>query len=52
MMLMFGLVNPNFKRFMADNAQVNWNLVRFMYDSGNASVKMVDKEQTSLFHWI
>jgi hypothetical protein len=49
---MFALTNPNFKRFMVDNAQANWNDVRIMYGSGDASMKMVDKERTCLFHWI
>jgi hypothetical protein len=42
----------NFKRFMANNIQVNWNVVKMVYGSIDATVTMVDKEQTSLFHWI
>ncbi len=44
MMLMFHLANPNFIRFMADNAHANWNVVRIVYGSGDAFMKMVDKE--------
>ncbi len=50
MMLGFGLANPNFKRFMADNAHANWNVVHIVYGSKDGSVKMVDKERTYLFH--
>ncbi len=35
---------------MVDNAHANWNDVRIMYDSRYASMNMVDKEQTCLFH--
>ncbi len=44
MTLKFGLVNPNFKGFMADSAQANWNGLCFMYGSRDVSMKMVDKE--------
>jgi hypothetical protein len=44
LMLMFRFANPNFKRFMANNAHANWNVVRIVYGSGAAFVKMVDKE--------
>ena len=46
-----GLPNPNFKGFMADSAQANWNAVRIVYGSGDPSVKMIDRERTCLFHW-
>ncbi len=42
---------PNFKGFMANNAQVNWNVVKVVYGSGDVIVKKVDKEQICLFHW-
>jgi hypothetical protein len=51
-MFRFGLANPNFKGFMADSAQANWNVVRIVYSSRDAYVKVVDKERTCLFHWI
>jgi hypothetical protein len=47
----FGFANPNFKGFMANSAQVNWNVVYIMFNSRDVSMKMVDKEQTCLFHW-
>jgi hypothetical protein len=50
--LMFGLPNPTFKGLMADSAKTNWNVICIMYGFGNAFMKMVDKEQTCLFHWI
>jgi hypothetical protein len=36
---------------MVDSAHANWNVVHIVYGSRDAFVKMVDKEQTSLFHW-
>ncbi len=38
-----GVPNPNFKGFMANNAHANWNIVRIVYGSKNASEPMVDK---------
>ncbi len=35
-------LKPNFKGFMMDNMQANWN-VRIVYDSWDATVKMVNK---------
>jgi hypothetical protein len=43
---------PNFKGFMANNTHVNWNVVKVVYGSSDATIKMVDKERTCLFHWI
>ncbi len=43
--------NPNFKGFMADSAQANWNSIRVVYGSGDASVPIENKERTCLFHW-
>ncbi len=39
-----GVPNPNFKGFMVDDAQANWNVVRIVYGSGNASDSMVDRK--------
>jgi hypothetical protein len=50
-MLKFNLTKPNFKGFTVDNAHANWNVVHIVYGSRDASVKMVDKERTCLFHW-
>jgi hypothetical protein len=50
-MTQHGVNKVNFKGFMADSAQVNWNVVRIIYGSGDASEKMVDRERTCLVHW-
>jgi len=49
-MLKHGFPKPNFKGFMANNAQTNWNMVIIIYGSKDPSVRMVDKEHTCLFH--
>ena len=46
-----GVPSPKFKGFMANSAQPNWNVVRVIYGSGNATVSMKDQERTCLFHW-
>jgi hypothetical protein len=43
---------PNFKGFMVDNAQINWNVVIIVYGLGDPYVKMVDMEHTYLFHYL
>ena len=43
--------NPNFKGFMADSAQANWNAVRIVYGSGDPVVCMQRRERTCFFHW-
>ena len=43
--------NVNFKDFMADNAQANWNVVRMMYGDKNPSLPMVNCECTCIFQW-
>jgi hypothetical protein len=50
MMLKHGFLKPNFKGFMVDSAQANWNAPRIVYGSRDPYVKMVDKERTYLFH--
>jgi hypothetical protein len=50
-MAQHGVDKDNFKGFMADSAQANWNVVRIIYESGDAFEKMVDRERTCLFHW-
>ncbi len=47
-----GVTNPNFKRFMTISAQANWNANCIISESGNPTMKMIDKEQTCLFHCI
>jgi hypothetical protein len=46
-----GYDEVNFKGFMADSAQANWNCVRKIYGSGDATVPMPDRERTCQFHW-
>ncbi len=36
--------NLNFKGFMVDNVQANWNTVRIMYGSGDPNEPMVNKK--------
>ena len=43
--------HPNFKGFMADSAQANWNAVRIVYGSGDPKVMMEGRERTCFFHW-
>ena len=45
------ITNPNFKGFMADNAQANWNVVRIVYGGGDPTIPMVNRKRTCLFHW-
>jgi hypothetical protein len=42
---------PNFKGFLVDITHVNWNAIKVVYRSSDATIIMVDKEQTCLFHW-
>jgi hypothetical protein len=44
-----GVPNPNFKGFMVDNAQANWNVIRIVYGNKNESELMVDKKHTCFF---
>src|ERR1700737_2135863 len=46
-----GVSKVNFKGFMADSAQANWNAVRKIYGVGDPSLPMVGRERTCLFHW-
>jgi hypothetical protein len=46
-----GVLNINFKGFMADSAQANWNVVRAIYEDGDPSLPMVARERICLFHW-
>ncbi len=39
-----GVLNPNFKGFMVNSAQANWNDVQIVYGSENASEPMVNRE--------
>ena len=46
-----GIAIVNFKWFMADNAQANWNAVRIIYGSGDPKVPMESHERICLLHW-
>ena len=46
-----GIPNINFKGFMVDSAQTNWNAVRVIYENGDPSLSMVAHEHTCLFNW-
>jgi hypothetical protein len=45
-----GVVHTNFKGFMADSAQANWNAVRVIYGNGKKEDRMDDRERTCQFH--
>ena len=44
------LEDVNFKGFMADSAQANFNAVRRIFDSRDKNIPMEDKERTCQFH--
>jgi hypothetical protein len=46
-----GVTNPNFKGFMVDSAQSNWNVVHIVYGTRDLVVNMIDKESTWFVHW-
>src|ERR1700738_1277646 len=46
-----GIAKVNFKGFMADNAQANWNAVRIIYGSGDPKVPIQECKRTCYFHW-
>ncbi len=50
-MLKHGFPKSNFKGFMANNTQANWNAIKIVYGLGDPYVRMIDKEHTCLFHW-
>ena len=43
--------NVNFKGFMANSVETNWNAVRMTYGDGDPSLPMVTRECTYLLHW-
>jgi hypothetical protein len=45
-----GVMNSNFKGFMADNAQVNLNAIRRIFGARDLIISMLDKERTCLLH--
>ena len=46
-----GIPMPQFRGFMADSAQANWNAVRIVYGSGDPKVPIEGRERTCYFHW-
>ena len=40
-----GVEEPNFKGFMADSAQANWNAVQIVYGSGDPAIRMTSRER-------
>jgi hypothetical protein len=49
-MLKHGFLKSNFKGFIIDISQTNWNIITIVYGFRDPSVGMVDKECTYLFH--
>jgi hypothetical protein len=45
-----GMTNPNFKGFMVDSAQVNFNIVRRIFGARDPTIPMLDKVHLCLFH--
>jgi hypothetical protein len=43
-MLKHGFRKLNFKGFMTDNTQANWNIIKIVYGYGDLYVEVVDKE--------
>ena len=41
--------NVNFKGFMCDSAQANFNAVKVLFGSGDPKVSMENRERTRLF---
>jgi hypothetical protein len=46
-----GVANMNFKGFMCDSAQANFNAMQVLFGSGDPKVPMENKERTCMFHW-
>ena len=46
-----GLMDVNFKGFMAHSAQANFNVGRKIFGSSNKNIPMPNKERTCQFHW-
>jgi hypothetical protein len=46
-----GMSNVNFKGFMCDSAQANFNVVRVVFGSEDPTVPMENREKMCLFHW-
>jgi hypothetical protein len=46
-----GVPNVNFKGFMEDSAQANWNVVKKIYGDGEPTLPMIKDEYTCLLRW-
>ena len=46
-----GIENVNFKGFMADSVQENFNAIQKQFGSSDKSIPMEGKERTYQFHW-
>ena len=46
-----GVSNVNFKGFLCNSAQANFNVVRILFGSGDPRVLMEKKVKTCQFHW-
>ena len=46
-----GVDDIQFKGFMANSAQANWNTVQIVYGGGDPTVPMEERKRTCLFHW-
>ncbi len=46
-----GVIFPQFKGFMANSAQVNWNVAHIVDAFGDPYVPLQDNEQTCSFRW-
>ncbi len=44
--------NVNFKGFMANNAQTNFNAMKRMFGFGDLTIPMVGRERICLMHWV
>jgi hypothetical protein len=45
-----GVPEPKFNGFMANSVQANWNAIRVLYGSGDATIPMKDRERTCFFY--
>lgn len=49
-MIKNGCEKADFFGFMADEAQANWNAVRYVFNGGKKNV-LEERERSCLFHW-
>jgi len=46
-----GALNVNFKRFMVDSTEANFNVVRILFESGDLKILMENWEHTCFYYW-